>query len=312
MYKKLFLFLSITAMLVLGLASCGSDEPDIPRDRDVTLSIKALSHVLNTTTNQAAIDDKCTNTMLVSQKNKTVDFDLHVIVNGSERTFAVKNVPLTAVEETSRFSFNQISTNTDVTNLQGTIDLYDQVAIFQYDIPGHHVCVTIPEVFFSQVSSALTYSDGSKSNYSPSFWTIKVNPTTMKANLSINDLEISKDLMIVTDENGNKSQKRTGRFFNAINGNGANVEPTATGFKVIAENLTTQATYNGAQGTSAAITTNDYPMRELVAEVNLTASTLQATYTLRHVLARDADKFPTEWDDINFTSTGIVYKKIIL
>ena len=315
--NKLIL-IPLAMLLALTMASCGNDEPDLPRDRDINMTITALTHVRNNSDQSAVIDVKHSNKFVVSQKNLTASMELNVAIDGQERTLSVKDVPLTVVPETSRYAFKQTTTsNPEVTNLQGTIDRLDAVAILQYDIAGHHVSVTIPEVFFSQTITSYDYADDLHSETSGAYWTLRVNNDSHSASVIINDVEIKYNLMrvMIKDTNGNNDHmewQRKGMFFTAIIGHGANVAATAQGVRISAEQLATVATYGKDQQVAGALETNDYPIRDLVADINLNDGTLQASYTLRHIIARDEDGIPTEWDDMQATTTGNIYKSIIL
>ena len=286
--------------LMISLAACGNDDPDIPRDRDVTMTVEALVHTL-TSDGNASIDIGDKNTFVFHPKTLTTDMKLSL----GAQAYNLQQVPVTAIENSYRYKFNSATTNnTDITNLNGVIDISDPLAIFQCNLGGKHICITIPDIFFEQNSVNMNYTDGSTSHDGNSYWTFSVGKTGQTAKVTINNLIIAKDIMI-------KDGKRTriGRYFAGIIGDGAIVTPTATGIAITAESLSTKASYGNGQEVADAYKTEDYPIHNLQVNIDLTTGYVQGSLVLRHVLTRDEQKQPTEWDDINVTLSGNVFKQ---
>ncbi len=307
MKKNAIIYLAITAMIMLFTA-CGSDDPEIPRDRDVTMTVTALTHIKNATTNEATVTTGDNNKFVFHPKTLTLDMQLEVpLTDGFIRTYAITGVPVKAVADTYRYTFDQATcSNAAVTNLEGTIDIADPLAIMQCDIDGYHVCITVPEIFFHQTAVSFDYSDDSKSSYGNSYWNFTVNKAKMTADLSINNIEIAKDLMIVDGE-----RKRSGRYFSAIIGHGAELTVTPTGLKITAGELSTVATYGNGEQVAAAYQTENYPIVNLTTDIDLTTGTMHTSMTLRHILARDEMNHATEWDDITVKASGTIFRQPI-
>ena len=286
--------------LMMSLTACGNDDPEIPRDRDVTMTIEALVHTLNAD-GEASISVGDKNEFVFHPKTLTADMKLSV----GNQTFNIQQLPVKAVEYTYHYTFNSPTTsNADITNLSGIFDIADPLAVMQCDMGDKHLCITIPDIFFEKNTVNFGYSDNSTSRDGNSYWIFSVDKTGKKADVIINNVEIAKDIMI---KDGTRT--RTGRYFSAIIGNGANVTPTATGITISAETLSTKASYGNGQEVADAYKTEDYPINNLNINVNLTTGTYQASMVIRHILARDESKNPTEWDDIIVTASGIIFKQ---
>ena len=304
------LFFAALAGLMLALTACGSDEPEINRDNR-EMKVKALTHVLNTTTHEATLTIGDENTYSMHITALKADMVLNIPIDGAKQVFNITNVALTRDGETYRFSFNQAQTsNAAVTNLRGIIDMSDPMAIFQCDVNGHHVCVNIPDVFFNQVSLNFDYGDDIKSTYNHSNWITQVATGGQKANMLISDIEIAKDM-----REAEGTFKRLGQFLQSLKVSDVGLEVTETGYRLTAS----QATTTGVDGTG--LTTNylidgkSYPyytIRDLVNDVNLTSGTMTASFVLRHVLTYDKEGSdagrPTQVDDINVTASGKFFK----
>lgn len=287
--------------LMLSLAACGDDDPEIPRDRDVTMTVEALVHTSTADGNAfIAVGDK--NTFVLHPKTLTADMKLSL----GTQTFNLQQVPVKTVEYIDNcYTINSPTTsNADITNLSGVINFGDPMAIMQCNMGNKHLCITIPDIFFEKNTVNFGYSDNSTSRDGNSYWIFSVDKTGNKADIIINNVEIAKDIMI---KDGTRT--RTGRYFSAIIGNGANVTPTATGITISAETLSTKASYGNGQEVADAYKTEDYPIHNLNINVNLTTGTYQASMVIRHILARDESKNPTEWDDIIVTASGIIFKQ---
>lgn len=300
---KLTLNFLVCMGLMLTVTACGDDDPVIPRDRDVTMTVDALVHTLNAD-GEASISLGDKNTFVYHPKTQTTDMKITL----GAQTFNLQQVPVTPVAYIdNRYEFNSATTsNPDVTNLNGIIDLSGSIAILQCDISSKHVCITIPDIFFEQNSVNMDYTDGSTSHDGNSFWTFSIDKTGNTAKISINNIEIAKDIMI---QDGKRT--RIGRYFAGIIGEGANVTPTATGITITAESLNTKASYGNGQEVNDAFKTEDYPIYNLQVNINLTTGKLQGNMVLRHVLTRDEQKIPTEWDDINMTVSGNIFKQLL-
>lgn len=306
MKKNIYSIITLMAIALL-LSACGNDDPIIPRDRDVTMTVEALTHISDISTGEAQIVMGNANTFTFHPKTLTLDIQLNATIDGTARTFSITGVPVKAVTDTYRYTFDTATTgNSEVTNLKGTIDISDPLAIAQCDVSGHHICITVPEIFFHQTAVYFSYSDGSKSSYGNSYWTLPIDSKGSTTGVSINNIEIANDLM----SSGNES-KRSGRFFSAIMAYGAKVEATATGVKITADELNTVATYGNGEEVAAAYQTDNYPIMNLNADINLNAGTMTATFTLRHVLDRDNMKHPSQWDDISVTASGTIFRQSI-
>lgn len=308
MKKNIFIYFAAMAMAILFTA-CGSDDPVVPRDRDVTMTISTLTHLSNLSTGQANIAVAKNNTFVFHPKTLTLDMQLEVPINGTSRTFSITGIPVTAVEYTYRYTFDETTcSNAEVTNLKGIVNITDPMAILQCDIAGYHVCMTIPSVFFERNVITFNYSDESKSTHNNGYWAFTINETGTKADISINDLLISKDIMI--DATGKRS--RSGRFFTSINGSGANVTVTTKGIKITADEIGTTATYGNVEQTQGTYKTDNYPIYNLTADIDLTTGKYTASMVIRHILTRDQDtKAPTEWDDINVEAAGSTFKDVL-
>ena len=296
--KKSLLFLALLG-LVLTFSACGDDEPVINHDRDVVMEVKALTHAAsNNGTQEPTITLTDVNKFTVHQKTLTMDFVLNATIGGQKRSFNISGVPVQQTEGTYRFNFNQTQTSdAAVTNLKGMVDFADPMGIFQYDWNGYHVCVTIPEVFFEQVHLAFKYSDDKTSEYNNSWFTMKVG--AQKADFIINQIEIARDYL----ESGNE-YKRVGQYLESLTGKDAKMQPTPKGFSVTADQLGTIAVI----GTT--IKTDNYPIHNLVANVDLVSGTVSSTFVLQHVLERSNNdqKTPTKWEDISVTASGKIFR----
>ena len=311
--KQLTLYFICLAMM-LGMTACGSDEPDLDRQRDVTVSC-SLTHVLNTSTNESTLNTSNVNTVVVHQRALTADFTLQATIDGAKRQFTVTGVPLKRVDyQDYRYTFNYDSASGDVKNLKGTVDVSDVALFISYDVEGHHVDTSIPDVFFAQTGVKFSYTDGTSTTAANSFWTLKVNDSANSANLMINDLNIARDSVdnVIVDDTGKRivMPGRNGRFLTALMGRGAQVQPTPQGFKVTGTQLESVATFGDGDHVAGGSSrqTEDYIVREVALDVNMTTGRLDGTMVIRHVFKRDPDKNPLEWDDMNVQVSGETYK----
>lgn len=302
MKLNLYYFLACLG-LMLSLAACGDDDPEIPRDHDVTMTVEALVHTLNSD-GEASISVGDKNTFVFHPKTLTADMKLTI----GAQTLNVQQVPVNAIDYTYRYSFNSPTTsNADITNLNGIFDIADPLAIFQCNLGSKHICFTIPDIFFEQSAVDFNYTDGSTSRDGDSYWIFSIDNTGKKADITINNIFIAKDIMM---EAGQPTRK--GRFFSAIIGRGATVTPTATGMEIKADEIGTLATYGNGEHVVPAYQTDNYPIRDLDVKIDLTHGTYQATMVIRHILSTNDNQQPTEWDDINVSSSGIIYKETLL
>ncbi len=296
--KQIPLYLVCLAVLLV-MTACGGDDPVLPRDRDVTMTVDALTHVLDNATGEATLtlDDK--NTVVVHQKSHTADFTLHATYGGASHSFAVTGVELKAVDyQDYRYTF--AAAGGGVTNLTGTVDLSDQVLILSYDVDGRHVCVSIPDVFFAQTGVKFTYADASSTTTATSFWTLKMGPKAQTAGVSIGDLLIGGDLLKTADGNW----ERKGRQLTTLVAHGATVTPTSAGFKVTAS---APDCFAVPAGTTSPI--NDYQMRDIELNVDMTQGHLDGTLNMHHILERDDKGNPTLWDDYQVEVSGETFKR---
>ena len=316
MKQLTFFFACLT--LLLGLSACGDDGPSMDRDRDVTMNVETVTHVLNPATGEATVGTTEVNTVLVRQRALTADFKLQATIDGVKHEYVVADVPLTRVAyQDYRFTFASAGSG-EVTNLRGVVDLYEQVLTVHYDVAGLHVSSTIPEVFFAQTGVKFTYTDGTTSSAANSFWTLKVNAGGRTASVVVNDLKIDRDTVVeyITDGSGHRTevQKRGSRVLTSLNGHGATMEPTAEGFKVTGAQLTSVATYGDGEHVAGGNSkqTENYIVRDVLINVNLETGRLDGTLVIRHVLKRDAEGNPTEWDDIQAQVSGETYRQSTL
>ncbi len=304
--KRINLYFACLAMLLLATA-CGSDEPDLDRQRDTSVSC-SLTHVLDPSTGQATLSTTDVSTVLVHQRALTADFDLQVTIGGTKRRFTVTGVPLKRVENQDyRYTFAD-GQGGGVTNLKGTVDVSDVVLIMSYDADGYHVDATIPEVFFAQTGVKFNYTDGTTTTAAGSFWTLKVDNEARSGSVEINDLTIARDSVIefVTDKNGIRQEvpSRKGRHLTRLFGRQATIAPTAKGFKVTGEQLNSVATISS----DLTKQTVDYIVRNVDIEVDMKTGRMDGTLVIRHVFKRDPDNVPTEWDDINAQVSGETFR----
>lgn len=315
--KRLTLYLSFIALLAM-VSACGNDEPTLDRQRDVTMSVETVTHVLDPATGETTMGTTEVNMVVVHQRALTADFKLQATIGGVKHEYAVADVPLTRVEyQDYRYTFDAASGG-EVTNLCGIVDLADQVLTVHYDVAGHHVSSTISDVFFAQTGVKFTYTDGTTSSAGGSFWTLKVNSGGRSASVIVNDLKIDRDTVVeyVTDSNGTRSEvhKRGSRVLTSLNGHGATVEPTAQGFSVTGETLTSVATYGDGDHVAGGNSqqTENYIVCNVALTVNMETGRLDGTLVIRHVLKRDAEGNPTEWDDIQAQVSGETYRQSTL
>lgn len=309
--KQLTLYFVCLAVM-LGMTACGSDEPDLDRLRDVTVSC-SLTHVLNQSTNEATLNTTDVSTVLVHQRGLTADFTLQATIDGVKRQYTITGVPLKRVDyQDYRYTF--AGEGGGVTNLKGTVDVSDVVLLISYDVDGHHINASIPEVFFAQTGVKFNYNDGTSTTAANSFWTLNVNAGASTANLMINDLNIARDSVdnVIVDDTGKRVlvPGRNGRFLTALSGRGANVQPTAQGFKVTGTQLQSVATFGDGDHVAGGNSrqTEDYVIREVALEVNMATGRLDGTMVIRHVFKRDPDKNPLVWDDMSLQVSGETYK----
>ena len=91
--KQLTFYFACLALL-LGMSACGDDGPSMDRDRDVTMNVETVTHVLNPATGEATVGTTEVNTVLVRQRALTADFKLQATIDGVKHEYVVANVPL--------------------------------------------------------------------------------------------------------------------------------------------------------------------------------------------------------------------------
>ena len=313
MMKKTLLFAACLT-LMLAFSACGSDEPEINRDNRM-MKVKALTHVLNNSTHEATLTVGEENTYTMHLTALKADMALNITIDGAEQVFNLTDVPLSRLEDSYRFNFNQAQTsNAAVTNLRGMIDMSDPMAIFQCDVNGHHVCVNIPDVFFNQVNLTFKYSDDTQSSSNLAFWITQVASSSQKADMIINEMEIAKDMR----ESGGEF-KRLGQLLRSLTGRNAALEVTETGYRLTADQLNTEGKDGTGLNTNYTIDGRSYPyyiIRDMVNDVNLADGTMTASFVLRHVLTYNKQGAnvgqPSRVDDINVTASGKIFKDSFL
>ena len=273
-------------LLALSCASCGSDDPVIPRDREVTMKINTISHIVDTQNATMSVAGGTT-TVVVNNDRTSCNATLST---AGLNDVCVSGVSLTGIEDHAG-RFHMSGGTSTVTNFTGLLDMNEQAIFANYTIDNRYrVMTTLPEVYYTQARSELTYSDGSTYTQNlGGMYQIDIDPATMTATLHIMQLH-----------NGKESH-----YYTSIVARGIPVTLLVNGYRL--NTAMVSAEVNHTLNNQTVIDTNNYHLADLYFTADIAEGTMTAYYTLRHVLTRDEYQAPLTFTDIKVVALGSNY-----
>lgn len=181
----------LIALVGLSVASCGDDDPVIPRDRDIAFTTFELFHIGGTT--PSASLQSCDIT--IHRATTTADFNIKIAPAGTVETFAVTGLALTYDVDKNCYTASVASTSEPrITNFVALIDCNDYIATMSFVIDGTtQVSGTSNQLFYSPVSTTMTFDDGTSGTHAYGKYLFTIHPDGNAADLNIGDLVQLKD-----------------------------------------------------------------------------------------------------------------------
>ncbi len=283
---KKHLIYMFAGLLALGCASCGEDDPVIPRDREVTMRLNTISHIVDTQNSTMSVASGST-VVVLSGDRTTCNATLSTA--GLDNV-SVSGATLTGIEDHAGRYHMSGGTST-AANFTGLLDMNEQAIFANYTIGGRYrVMTTLPEVYYTQARSELTYSDGTSYTQNlGGMYQIDIDPATMTATLHIMQLH-----------NGKESH-----YYTSIIARGIPVTLLANGYRLNAAMVSAEV--NHTVNNQLVIDTDNYHIANINFTADIAEGTMSANYTLRRVLTRDEYQAPLTFNDINVVAIGSNY-----
>ena len=267
--KKLLLLIAALGVLV-GTVSCGDDEPK--RGNGVfTVNPAMINHMVNMNNGEVVGVTSTHNKLTFDTVKHVASLELHYFVGNTEKTRKLEGITATP----KRLGFYTLDWLGDL-SFSGYVDLNQGSYRFSYwTEEGIIVTSTMPEIFFLNTESTITYDDATASNKSEiTMYQFTINPESQSATVCISDILHAKD---------NKN-------FVSITSYGVPYTVTPQGFAFAAENLKTEAKYIGQfDGATPTIKTTDkYPFKTFNATINLSSYQLEDRLDANYMIGGSA------------------------
>ena len=280
MSTRYLLLANAIVVALAAMTSCGDDDPVVPRDREVTMSVTSLNHITDMTTGVTSMSSGKT-TVVIAPDRTSASADITVAPAGAATTVSMGGITLTA-EQDNAGRYAMKGDNQRITHFSGVLDINEQSILMNYRLDAkYQVMSTMPEIYFLNARSEMDYDDGtSYTHESGSMYQIDINASSGTATIHVMEL----------------FNKQEHRVYDSMIAGGATVTTNAGGYHVTAERLPATTIYfvNGKPIEDK----DNYILRDINLNIDLIQGNLTGTFVLRHITSRDENSHqPLTWND---------------
>ena len=204
--------------VLAALCACGDDNGGNEPLRDVIVTRTLMNHVVNATS--GAVDGISTSDyhLIINRNNLTADISTNIDLNGSNTAIDLPDIKVEYEQDIQWVTFKQTKAiaGSQMVTISGYYDIFNDVIKLEMDIDGQYkVNATRPTLYYT---STLTTTDtiGDTYKHENALYTFAIDPTKMKADVTISDIRLSKTTGVITQ----------------LKYEGLDLEPTSTGFIV--------------------------------------------------------------------------------
>ena len=270
--KKILYLIAALAMLSLAV-SCGDDDEPKRGDGVLISNTPMINHMVNMSNGQVLGVTSTRNKLTFDTAKHTASLELHYLDGATEKILTMDGI--TAIPK--RLGYYELDWKSDP-SFKGYIDLFEGPSMrYVYQTPeGFLITSTLPDIFFKNTESIITYDDTTKSNKSETtMYVFTINPEYQTATIEVEDITHAKDM----------------RKFVKIIANSVPYTVTKNGFSINAENLKTTARYeshSGSGGTSFIAESDKYPFKTFNATIDLSAHQLEDSLSATYMIGGSA------------------------
>ncbi len=209
-------FIYILIPVLAALCACGDDDGGNEPLRDVIVTRTLMNHVVNASSGAVEGISASDYHLIIDRNNLTADLSTDISLNGSSTAIDLPNIKVDYEQDIQWVTFKQTKAvaGSKTVTVSGYYDIFNDVIKLEMDIDGQYkVNATRPTVYYT---STLTTTDtiGDTYKHENALYTFAINPTELKADVTISDIRLSKTTGIITQ----------------LKYEGLDVELTSTGF----------------------------------------------------------------------------------
>lgn len=193
--KKALSLLLFAVLALVGLGSCGDDEPDV-NNRKVNATAQSLVHVLNGqdgTGSMASGETRIT----INRGTMTTELTTTFTIGGEAQQVSLQGLATTADTERGTFTFTAASASAGghtITGLTGTYNYYLDMITVSYTVDGRYQVNATPSEFSYTFTTTESKCDTDTFTYYNILYTIAIDPATMKASLKLGAVRLNDKL----------------------------------------------------------------------------------------------------------------------
>ena len=276
--KKIFLLIAACTILCVAV-SCGDDDEPKRGNGVFIVNTPMINHMVH---NGEVVGVTSTyNKLTFDTVRHTASLELHYLDGSIEQTLKLDSVSV----EPKRLGFYELKYLRRMV-FRGYVDIFEGCMRYTYNTPeGYLVTSTMPELFFRNTESYLTYPDTTPSNKTENtMYQFTIDPTSQTAIVKVTDIVHAKDM----------------KRFTLITAYSVPFTVTNEGFTLAAKNLTTNAHYVSMLDSlgSNDKQTNAYPFKTFNATIRLNTSQFQDHMDANFMIG----------DNATVTATGTTYR----
>lgn len=193
--KKALSLLLFAVLALVGLGSCGDDEPDV-NNRKVNATAQSLVHVLNGqdgTGSMASGETRIT----INRGTMTTELTTTFTIGGEAQQVSLQGLATTADTERGTFTFTAASASAGghtITGLTGTYNYYLDMITVSYTVDGRYQVNATPSEFSYTFTTTKSKCNTATFTYYNILYTIAIDPATMKASLKLGAVRLNDKL----------------------------------------------------------------------------------------------------------------------
>lgn len=264
--KKILMMIA-AAGLILGVISCGNDEPSGGNDKRgdgvFVVNTPMVNHLYNTVNGQVLGMSSTHNRLTLDTTNHKASLELNYNDGNGDKTIRLDDLTATP----KRLGFYELRSPKD-SKFSGYVDFNEASMRYRYTTAdGIRIIATIADVFFLKTRSVITYDDTTKATtIDNAIYQFTLSPTTSNAVVKVMDIVHAKDL----------------RRFISITAMSVPCTVTPNGYSLTGTNLSTSALYKAWTDSTGynTKTTDKYPFKTFDANVDLVNDTLMINYMI--------------------------------
>ncbi len=193
--KKALSLLLFAVLALVGLGSCGDDEPDV-NNRIVNATAQTLVHVLNGQDGTGSMASGETK-IAINRGAMTTELTTSFTIGGEAQQVSLQGLATTADSERGTFTFTAASATAGdhtITGLTGTYNYYLDMITVSYTVDGRYQVNATPSEFSYSFTTTESKCDTATFKYPDILYTIAIDPATMKAKLKLGAVRLNDKL----------------------------------------------------------------------------------------------------------------------